>query len=152
MLPLLAQRVGDPATEEGRRLLTERSPLWCVGEIKRRLLIGQGANDPRVKQTESDQIVAAMRERGIPVTYVLYPDEGHGFARPENRLSFMAVAEAFLAPLLGGRAEPFGDDLDRGGQGWRRVRPRPPGRDALGDGAVELRCKTVDAVKALLPP
>jgi dipeptidyl aminopeptidase/acylaminoacyl peptidase len=113
MLPLLTQRVGDPSTEEGRRLLTERSPLSHVGDIRRPLLIGQGANDPRVKQAESDQIVAAMQERGIPVTYVLYPDEGHGFARPENRLSFMAVAEAFLAPILGGRAEPFGDDLAR---------------------------------------
>jgi len=113
MLPLLTQRVGDPSTEEGRRLLTERSPLSHVGDIRRPLLIGQGANDPRVKQAESDQIVAAMQERGIPVTYVLYPDEGHGFARPENRMSFMAVAEAFLAPILGGRAEPFGDDLAR---------------------------------------
>ena len=111
ILPMLTQRVGDPATEEGRALLLERSPLSRVDRIRKPLLIGQGANDPRVKQTESDQIVDAMQERGIPVTYVVYPDEGHGFARPQNRLSFMAVAEAFLAEVLGGRAEPFGDDL-----------------------------------------
>ena len=109
ILPLLTQRVGDPATEEGRAKLLEISPLSRVDEIRKPLLIAQGANDPRVKQTESDQIVAAMAERDIPVTYVLYSDEGHGFARPENRLSFIAIAEAFLAPLLGGRAEPFGD-------------------------------------------
>ena len=64
-----------------------------------------------MKQSESDQIVTAMQERGIPVTYVLYPDEGHGFGRPENALSFAAVAEAFLAEHLGGRLEPFGADL-----------------------------------------
>jgi dienelactone hydrolase len=75
------------------------------------LLIGQGANDPRVKQAESDQIVQAMQSKNIPVTYVLYPDEGHGFARPENNMSFSAVAEAFLAGILEGRFEPIGDDF-----------------------------------------
>lgn len=65
-----------------------------------------------MKQSESDQIVAAMQERGIPVTYLLYPDEGHGFGRPDNALSFYAVAEAFLAEHIGGRLEPFGDVLD----------------------------------------
>ena len=74
-----------------------RSPLTHVDKIKKPLLIGQGANDPRVKQAEADQIVKAMQEKKIPVTYVLYPDEGHGFARPENRLAFNAVTEAFLA-------------------------------------------------------
>jgi len=102
-------RVGDHTTEEGRKFLDERSPLHRVSAIKRPLLIGQGANDPRVKQSEADQIVAAMEEKNIPVTYVLYPDEGHGFARPENRLSFFAVTEAFLAENLGGRYEPVGD-------------------------------------------
>lgn len=77
----------------------------------RPLIIGQGANDPRVKQSEADQIVRALREKDIPVTYVLYPDEGHGFARPENRLSFFAIAEAFLAQNLGGRLQPAGDDF-----------------------------------------
>ena len=67
----------------------------------------QGANDPRVNKDESDQIVKAMQAKNIPVTYVLFPDEGHGFARPENMLAFTAVAEAFLAQHLGGRAEPI---------------------------------------------
>lgn len=112
MIELFAQRVGDHRTEEGRALLWERSPLSRVDAIRRPLLIGQGANDPRVKQAESDQIVAAMQERGIPVTYALYPDEGHGFARPQNRLSFFALAEAFLAQTLEGRHEPMGDDMN----------------------------------------
>lgn len=104
-------RVGDFRTEDGRALLRERSPLTYVDRIERPLLIGQGANDPRVKQNESDQIVKAMQEKGLPVTYVLYADEGHGFARPQNRLSFYAIAEAFLAEHLGGSFEPIGQDL-----------------------------------------
>lgn len=111
MIDLFTSRVGDNRTEEGRQFLLDRSPLSRVDSITRPLLIGQGANDPRVKQSESDQIVKAMQEKDIPVTYVLYPDEGHGFARPENNLSFFAVAEAFLAQCLGGRFEPVGDDL-----------------------------------------
>ncbi|MEM2885061.1 MAG: S9 family peptidase, partial [Thermoproteota archaeon] len=112
MLELFAKRVGDHRTEEGRAFLAKRSPLNYVSRIQRPLLIGHGANDPRVKQAESDQIVKAMQARGIPVTYVLYPDEGHGFARPENELSFNAIAESFLALHLGGRREPIGDDLE----------------------------------------
>jgi dipeptidyl aminopeptidase/acylaminoacyl peptidase len=108
---LWTTRVGDHRTEEGRAFLTKRSPLTYVDRIQRPLLIGQGANDPRVKQTESDQIVQAMQEKNIPVTYVLFPDEGHGFARPKNRLSFNAVAEAFLSECLGGRYEPIDDDF-----------------------------------------
>lgn len=106
------RRIGDHRTEEGKKLLASRSPLTFADRIKRPLLIGQGANDPRVKQAESDQIVKAMQAKGIPVTYVLYPDEGHGFARPENRTSFNAVAEVFLAQCLGGPYEPFGKDLE----------------------------------------
>jgi dipeptidyl aminopeptidase/acylaminoacyl peptidase len=106
-LQVFKDRVGDHTTDEGQAFLLERSPLTYVEQIRRPLLIGQGANDPRVKQTESDQIVQAMQSKQIPVTYVLYPDEGHGFARPANRLSFYAVAEAFLARHLGGRAEPM---------------------------------------------
>jgi dipeptidyl aminopeptidase/acylaminoacyl peptidase len=102
------RRVGDYRTEEGRAFLRERSPLTYVDRIQRPLLISQGANDPRVKQNESDQIVQAMQARGIPVTYLLYPDEGHGFVRPENKLAFYAVAEAFLAEYLGGWYEPVG--------------------------------------------
>src|SRR5580704_2680646 len=109
---LEARRVGDPRTEAGRALLRERSPLHHAHAISKPLLIGQGAQDPRVKQAESDQIVAAMREGSLPVTYVLYADEGHGFGRPQSRLSWFAIAEAFLAAHLGGRAEPLGQDLD----------------------------------------
>jgi dipeptidyl aminopeptidase/acylaminoacyl peptidase len=105
------KRVGDFRTEAGRKLLEERSPLNYVEAIERPLLIGQGANDPRVKQNESDQIVKAMQAKNLPVTYVLYADEGHGFARPENMLSFYAIAEAFLAEHLGGMFEPIGQDL-----------------------------------------
>ncbi len=104
-------RVGDHRTEEGRRFLDSRSPLSFVDRIRRPLLIGQGANDPRVKQSESDQIVSAMQRKGIPVTYVVYPDEGHGFVRPENRLSFNAVVEAYLSQHLGGRFQPVGNDF-----------------------------------------
>lgn len=111
MMPVLRDRVGDHTTDEGRALLLERSPLTRADRICRPLLIAQGANDPRVKQQESDQIVAVMREKSIPVTYLVYPDEGHGFARPENRISFFAAMEAFLAGQLGGRYEPVGDDL-----------------------------------------
>ncbi len=111
MFEMFATRVGDPRTEEGRKLLQERSPLTYVDRIKKPLLIGQGANDPRVKQSESDQIVKAMKEKNIPVTYVLFSDEGHGFARPENRLAFFAVSELFLARHLGGRAQEIGNDF-----------------------------------------
>ncbi|MBN2424589.1 MAG: S9 family peptidase [Calditrichaceae bacterium] len=111
MLNMFTTRVGDHRTEEGRVFLESRSPLTFVDKIKKPLLIGQGANDPRVKQSEADQIVKAMQEKNIPVTYVLYSDEGHGFARPENNLSFNAVTDIFLAEYLGGRFEPVGDDF-----------------------------------------
>tara|TARA_B100001059_G_scaffold141069_1_gene141167 strand:- start:361 stop:1476 length:1116 start_codon:yes stop_codon:yes gene_type:complete len=88
------------------------SPLTHVANITRPLLIGQGANDPRVKLSESDQIVAAMDENGIAVTYVVFPDEGHGFRRPENNKAFNAVTEAFLAEHIGGRAQPVAGSLD----------------------------------------
>ncbi|MGB6680426.1 MAG: S9 family peptidase [Candidatus Bathyarchaeia archaeon] len=110
-IELFAKRVGDHRTDEGKQFLIERSPLTYVDRIQNPLLIGQGANDPRVKQSESDQIVQSMEEKEIAVTYVLYPDEGHGFARPENRLSFYAVVEAFLSECLGGSYEPIGDDF-----------------------------------------
>jgi dipeptidyl aminopeptidase/acylaminoacyl peptidase len=92
-------------------MLREASPLTFVDRIRKPLLIGQGANDPRVKQSESDQIVEAMTSKNIPVTYVLFADEGHGFRRPENSKSFNAVAEAFLAEHLGGRFEGIGRDF-----------------------------------------
>jgi dipeptidyl aminopeptidase/acylaminoacyl peptidase len=108
--PIKAQmyhRIGNLDTEAD--FLKSRSPLFFCDRIQRPLLIGQGANDPRVKQAESDQIVDAMQTAGKPVEYVLYTDEGHGFARPENRLHFYAVAETFLAKYLGGRCEPVGE-------------------------------------------
>jgi pimeloyl-ACP methyl ester carboxylesterase len=104
--PLLAtfhERVGNPDTEED--FLESRSPLFFVDRIRIPMLIAQGANDPRVKQAESEQIIAAMKEKGIDYEYLLFEDEGHGFARPENRLKFYAAAERFLAKHLGGRAQ-----------------------------------------------
>ena len=112
MINMFASRVGDFRTEEGKKFLESRSPLFFVDKIQKPLLIGQGANDPRVKQTESDQIVNAMQEKNIPVSYVLYPDEGHGFARPENKMSFNAVTEIFLSQYLGGKFEPIGKDFE----------------------------------------
>lgn len=96
-------RIGKLETEQ--EFLKSRSPLFKAEKINKPLLIAQGANDPRVKQAESNQIVAAMREKKLPVEYLLFTDEGHGFARPENRLKFYAAAESFLAKYLGGRHE-----------------------------------------------
>lgn len=105
--------MGNPDTKEGQALLHDRSPLFRAEAIKRPLLIGQGANDPRVNRAEADQIVAAMNARSIPVTYIVFPDEGHGFARPENTIAFNAITEEFLGRCLGGRAEPIGDAVKR---------------------------------------
>jgi acetyl esterase/lipase len=103
MISMFHQRVGDP--EADAEFLWSRSPLSRVASIRTPLLIAQGANDPRVKQAESEQIVAALQEAGIDHEYLLYPDEGHGFAKPENRLHFYAAAERFLARHLGGRVQ-----------------------------------------------
>jgi dipeptidyl aminopeptidase/acylaminoacyl peptidase len=103
---------GDPRTPEGRALLAERSPIHKVDRIQKPMLIFHGANDVRCKIAESDTIVEAMRAKNIPVTYVVYPDEGHGFQKPPNRLSFIAIAEAFLARHLGGACEPVGRDFE----------------------------------------
>ncbi|MBA4164111.1 MAG: S9 family peptidase [Erythrobacter sp.] len=111
LVKLFHSRMGDPNTEEGLALLRAASPLYKADRIVKPLLIAQGANDPRVKQAESDQIVDAMKQADIPVTYVLYPDEGHGFAKPTNNIAFFGIAENFLATCLGGRAEPLGSDL-----------------------------------------
>jgi len=101
------RRVGNPEKPAERELLLARSPITKMDKIQRPLLIAQGANDPRVTKKESDQIVHAMVEKKIPVTYVLYADEGHGFARPENQLDFFGRVEEFLAKHLGGRAESW---------------------------------------------
>ncbi len=115
-VPIVRQfhdRMGNPNTPEGLAALKEMSPLYSADKINKPLLIGQGANDPRVNKAESDQIVAAMEKANIPVTYVLFPDEGHGFRKPANNIAFNAVAENFLAPCLGGRAEPIGDAVTK---------------------------------------
>lgn len=112
LVELIKKTGGDPATEEGQKELLARSPISFVDNIKKPLLIAQGANDPRVKQAESDQIVDAMKKKNIPVTYLLYPDEGHGFARPENRMSYYAVTEQFLNSCLGGKFEPIEGDFE----------------------------------------
>ncbi len=108
--PFLAIRwyplAGDPGNPVDRADLLARSPVTRADRIRAPLLVAQGANDPRVKQAESDAIVAALRKRGVPVEYMVFPDEGHGFVRPENRLTFSAAAEGFLARHLGGRMEP----------------------------------------------
>ena len=103
MVARLHRRVGDPAKDA--EFMWSRSPLSRVRDIRIPLLIAQGANDPRVKQDEAEQIVAALREAGIEHEYMLFEDEGHGLAKPENRLRFYAAAERFLARHLGGRAE-----------------------------------------------
>jgi dipeptidyl aminopeptidase/acylaminoacyl peptidase len=96
-------RMGDPGTAEGKAQLVRQSPLTSAAKITTPLLVIQGANDPRVKQAESDQIVVALRDRGFPVEYIVAPDEGHGFARPVNNMAAYGAAEKFLAKHLGGR-------------------------------------------------
>ncbi len=114
ILDMLKRRVGGHLdSKEGLNNLESRSPIHKADQIKKPLLIAQGANDPRVKQAESDQFASALKARNIPVTYVLYPDEGHGFARPENKMSFYALTELFLQEHLGGRAEPIGTDFNK---------------------------------------
>ena len=103
MVAQFLHRVGNPDSEE--EFLKSRSPLFKVDQIKIPMLIAQGANDPRVKQAESEQIIEAMKSKGIKYEYLLFPDEGHGFAKPENRLKFYAAAEKFLTTYLGGRYE-----------------------------------------------
>jgi dipeptidyl aminopeptidase/acylaminoacyl peptidase len=103
MIAQLYRRVGNPETDAD--FLWSRSPLSRAHDIRIPLLIAQGANDPRVKQAESEQIVAALTEAGIDHEYMLFPDEGHGFAKPENRIKFYTAAERFLAKYLGGRYE-----------------------------------------------
>ncbi len=128
MISQFHQRMGDPKTDEA--LLRAASPLFSADKIKVPLLIGQGANDPRVKQAESEQIVAAIEKNGGGVTYVLYPDEGHGFARPENRIDFNARTEAFLGACLGGRVEPLpaGDKVPGSTAVVKVVEPKKKGK------------------------
>jgi len=103
MIAFMHRRVGNPETEAD--LLRDASPLTHVDKIRIPLLVVQGANDPRVKQAEAEQIVAALAEKGLPHRYQLFADEGHGMAKPQNREAFYAVAEEFLAEHLGGRRQ-----------------------------------------------
>jgi len=104
--------VGDPNTDKGKKLIQEASPLFKVDKINKPLLIIQGANDPRVKQAESDQIVIALREKGKKVDYLLAKDEGHGFAKPLNKKAMYAKVEQFLSETLGGRYQKeMSDDV-----------------------------------------
>ena len=109
MIAFIHRRLGDPTTPEGRQALVDASPLTHASKISRPLLIAQGANDPRVAKAESDQIVEAMKAGDVPVSYVVFPDEGHGFANPANSIAFFAVAEAFLSVHLGGVYQPLDD-------------------------------------------
>jgi len=102
------ERMGNPKTPEGKAQLERQSPLNSAQKIKTPLLVAQGANDPRVKKAEAEQIVIALRDRGFPVEYILAPDEGHGFARPVNSMALWAASETFLAKHLGGRFQPGG--------------------------------------------
>lgn len=105
---VFALRMGDPNTPEGKKLLTEESPLTYADKIKTPLLVAQGANDPRVNRREAEQIVIALRDRGFPVEYILAPDEGHGFARPVNNLALFMASEKFFAEHLSGRYQDSG--------------------------------------------
>ncbi|MBR0874603.1 S9 family peptidase [Bradyrhizobium tropiciagri] len=104
-------RLGDPDTEAGRAFLVDRSPLTHIDRARRPILIAQGMRDVRVVAAESEQMVSALKQRSVPVTYITFADEGHGFVRPENRLACYGVTEAFLARHLGGRCQPIGNDF-----------------------------------------
>jgi dipeptidyl aminopeptidase/acylaminoacyl peptidase len=121
MRAIFFTRVGDPDSPADKPLMTRASPLFAADKIRIPLLIGQGANDPRVKQAEAEQIVAAIEKHRGSAVYALYPDEGHGFVRPENRLDFIARAEKFLADNLGGRYEPMKGDRIPGSTAKIRV-------------------------------
>jgi dipeptidyl aminopeptidase/acylaminoacyl peptidase len=108
----MAGSVGDPRTEEGRALLKARSPINFAHQTKNPVLVGQGANDSRVPQEQSDKLVEIMKDNGVKVTYMLFPDEGHGWLRPQNQLASDAIIENFLAQHLGGRAQPITNELE----------------------------------------
>lgn len=110
---MLAARVGDYRTEEGREFLLSRSPLTHAGRIRRPVLIVHGENDARVPRRESDQIAEVLHTAGIPVVYVVFSDEGHVISKPANAQAFAAMAESFLSRFLGGRAEPPAEAIAR---------------------------------------
>ena len=104
--------IGDPRTEDGRAFLRSRSPINFAQNTKNPVLIGQGARDSRVPQEQSDTVVEKMQQAGVEVTYIVYPDEGHGFAKPANNMSFYAITEVFLGQCLGGRYEPIDAQIE----------------------------------------
>jgi dipeptidyl aminopeptidase/acylaminoacyl peptidase len=105
-------RMGNDSTEEGKKVLKEASPLFRAAQIKAPLLILQGANDPRVKKTESEQIIVALRNQGKNVSYILADDEGHGSHKPINTMAAFAAEEKFLAKYCGTRyQESIPDDV-----------------------------------------
>jgi dipeptidyl aminopeptidase/acylaminoacyl peptidase len=103
----MAKVMGDPRTPEGQTMLKSRSPFYHASQARNPLLIGQGDQDARVPTAQSDKMVKAMQDVGVKVVYLRFPDEGHGFLRPENNSAFWSVSEVFLSKCLGGRAEPL---------------------------------------------
>ena len=103
----MAKVMGDPRTPEGQAMLKARSPFYLASQVKHPILIGQGDQDARVPTAQSDKMVEAVKAAGAPVVYLRYPDEGHGFVRPENNGAFWATAEVFLSKCLGGRSSPL---------------------------------------------
>jgi len=109
---MFRQRVGDPDSEEGRKLLAAHSPVNHVDRLSCALLMAHGDRDPRIKKALPDRYVELLRGKELPLTYASFPDEGHDIRNPINRNAFCAVAEIFLAKYLGGRAQAIGDALD----------------------------------------
>ena len=103
---ILYARMADPGTPEGKARLVRQSPLSAADKIVTPLLVVQGANDPRVKRAEADQIVIALRDRGYPVEYLVAPDEGHGFVKKENEIRGYTAVLAFLDTHLRGTRPP----------------------------------------------
>jgi dipeptidyl aminopeptidase/acylaminoacyl peptidase len=124
MRALWYARVGNPDDPADEELLTNASPIFAADRIRIPLLIALGANDSRVKQSEAEQIVAAVEKNGGTATYVLYSDEGHGITRPANRMDFLARVERFLAEHLGGRYEPMeGERIEESSAIVRAIKP-----------------------------
>ena len=115
------EMIGDPEKEE--ELLRQISPVFHADRIQAPLLVIQGANDPRVKKSESDQIVQALRSRGIDVPYMVKENEGHGFRNEENRFAVYQALEQFLGRHLGGRVGPGPDILQQLEQEASSLRP-----------------------------
>lgn len=100
---IMYARMANPDTPDGKKLLEEESPVNAASQIRTPLMVVQGANDPRVNKRNSDEIVIAVRDHGVPVEYLVAPDEGHGFARPINNLAMVAAMERFMAKYLDAR-------------------------------------------------